>query len=118
MRTNDIIKSVALLKARGVRFLTVPPSYYEVVLEKAAQKQVTYKMKEDIEKLKELNILIDYDVNGYLLQIFTKPMTDRPTVYTEIIQRNNHNGFGHANFQSLFEALERDTLARNSKQGK
>jgi len=114
MSTKDIIKAVSTLKKRGVKFLPVPATYYQVISEKMLNKKVTYKMTEDFEKLKELNIMIDYDTNGYLLQIFTKPLTDRPTAYTEIIQRYNHNGFGHANFESLFDALERESQRRQT----
>ena len=72
------------------------------------------KVKEDLAKLQELKILIDYDDNGYLLQIFTKPMQDRPTVFLEIIQRNNHQGFGAGNFKALFECIELDQAARGN----
>ena len=74
----------------------------------------TLKVKEDLAKLQELKILIDYDDNGYLLQIFTKPMQDRPTVFLEIIQRNNHQGFGAGNFKALFECIELDQAARGN----
>lgn len=76
--------------------------------------QITLKVKEDLAKLQELKILIDYDDNGYLLQIFTKPMQDRPTVFLEIIQRNNHQGFGAGNFKALFECIELDQAARGN----
>ena len=75
---------------------------------------MTLKVKEDLAKLQELKILIDYDDNGYLLQIFTKPMQDRPTVFLEIIQRNNHQGFGAGNFKALFECIELDQAARGN----
>ena len=76
--------------------------------------QITLKVKEDLAKLQELKILIDYDDNGYLLQIFTKPMQDRPTVFLEVIQRNNHQGFGAGNFKALFECIELDQAARGN----
>ena len=76
--------------------------------------QITLKVKENLAKLQELKILIDYDDNGYLLQIFTKPMQDRPTVFLEVIQRNNHQGFGAGNFKALFECIELDQAARGN----
>ena len=76
--------------------------------------QITLKVKEDLAKLQELKILIDSDDNGYLLQIFTKPMQDRPTVFLEVIQRNNHQGFGAGNFKALFECIELDQAARGN----
>ena len=76
--------------------------------------QISLKVKEDLAKLQELKILIDCDDNGYLLQIFTKPMQDRPTVFLEVIQRNNHQGFGAGNFKALFECIELDQAARGN----
>lgn len=104
MRTEDIIDTVVKMKARGVLFLTIPPAYYDNLFKGLEKSGLD--VKEDLEKIRELNILIDYDDKGYLLQIFTKPVEDRPTVFFEIIQRRNHNGFGAGNFKSLFEALE------------
>ncbi|XP_013112990.2 4-hydroxyphenylpyruvate dioxygenase [Stomoxys calcitrans] len=104
LNTSDIIASIKNLKARGVEFLTIPSSYYEILTENLKHSRT--KVKEDMEVLKKLNILIDYDENGYLLQIFTKNMQDRPTVFLEVIQRHNHNGFGAGNFKSLFTAIE------------
>jgi len=108
----DIIKAVTALRARGLQFLVVPQSYYVALRE--ALKHSAVKVKEDLDILESLNILIDYDDNGYLLQIFTKPVEDRPTLFFEIIQRNNHNGFGAGNFKSLFEAIERDQAERGN----
>jgi len=108
----DIIKAVAALRARGLQFLVVPKSYYISLRE--ALKHSAVKVKEDLDLLESLNILIDYDDNGYLLQIFTKPVEDRPTLFFEIIQRNNHNGFGAGNFKSLFEAIEREQAERGN----
>ncbi|KAI9322380.1 4-hydroxyphenylpyruvate dioxygenase [Dichotomocladium elegans] len=108
INTSDIITSVSNLRKRGCDFLVVPPKYYDrlrVALQthnKVAKRPIT----EDIDMLQKLNILVDYDENGYLLQIFTRPLEDRPTLFVEIIQRKNHNGFGAGNFKSLFEALE------------
>lgn len=89
LNTNDIIAAIRNLRARGMEFLTIPDSYYEILTENLKQSRT--KVKEDMKILKELNILIDYDENGYLLQIFTKNMQDRPTVFLEVIQRHNHN---------------------------
>lgn len=108
IRTNDIITSVTNMRKRGCDFLVVPDKYYDrlraalAVHNKTAKKPVT----EDMDVLQKLNIMVDYDENGYLLQIFTRPLEDRPTLFVEIIQRHNHNGFGAGNFKSLFEALE------------
>lgn len=104
LRTEDIIASVSNLKARGVEFLSIPPAYYDQLRKKLSHSKV--KVAESLDTLQKLNILIDYDDNGYLLQIFTKPVEDRPTLFLEIIQRRNHNGFGAGNFKSLFEAIE------------
>ncbi|GAA5800040.1 4-hydroxyphenylpyruvate dioxygenase [Helicostylum pulchrum] len=108
INTNDIITSVTNMNQRGCNFLTIPGSYYEA-LRKALvthNKIAKIPILEDIDILQSLNILVDYDENGYLLQIFTKPLEDRPTLFVEVIQRNNHNGFGAGNFKSLFESLE------------
>jgi 4-hydroxyphenylpyruvate dioxygenase len=117
MRTNDIIHSVRQLRARGCTFLSVPHSYYEQLALKLEKSKVT--VKEDLKILEELQILVDYDDNGYLLQLFTKPVEDRPTLFYEIIQRENHQGFGAGNFKALFESIEREqgkrgTLDNNS----
>lgn len=112
LNTKDIITSVSQLRARGVRFLQVPKSYYINLREKLAVAPI--KVKEDLDTLEKLHILIDYDDKGYLLQIFTKPVEDRPTLFYEIIQRNNHHGFGAGNFKSLFEAIERDQEERGN----
>lgn len=88
LNTNDIITAITNLRARGVEFLTIPDAYYDVLRKQLAHSKV--QVKEDLKKLQELQILIDYDDNGYLLQIFTKNMQDRPTVFLEVIQRNNH----------------------------
>ncbi|XP_059829135.1 4-hydroxyphenylpyruvate dioxygenase isoform X2 [Hypanus sabinus] len=112
LNTSDIIQSVTNLKSRGTEFLNTPDSYYNQLKEKL--KTAKIKVQEDLKKLQELKILIDYDENGYLLQIFTKPVQDRPTLFLEVIQRHNHNGFGAGNFQSLFEAIENDQEARGN----
>ena len=100
--TNDIIKTVTELKNRGVDFLEVPSSYYDDLLMRVG------KIDEEIEPLKALSILVDRDEEGYLLQIFTKPVEDRPTLFFEIIQRKGAISFGKGNFKALFEAIERE----------
>lgn len=112
LNTKDIIQAVKHLKSRGVRFLAAPKTYYSSLREKLAVSPV--KVKEDLTELEKLNILIDYDDKGYLLQIFTKPVQDRPTLFYEIIQRNNHQGFGAGNFKSLFEAIEQEQAERGN----
>lgn len=113
MRTEDIITSIERMKARGVIFLDkIPDTYYDNLrlgLEKAGTK-----VAEDIDTLQKLKILVDYDDKGYLLQIFTKPLEDRPTLFMEVIQRRNHQGFGAGNFKALFEAIEADQAARGN----
>jgi len=112
LATDDIIHSVTQLRARGLKFLTVPKTYYTTLKEKLKVSPIS--VKEDLAKLEELNILIDYDDKGYLLQIFTKCVEDRPTLFLEIIQRNNHQGFGAGNFKSLFESIEKDQAERGN----
>jgi len=112
MNTHDIIESVTQLKARGLKFLQAPKSYYRNLKEKLALSPI--KVTEDIDILEKLNILIDYDDKGYLLQIFTKCVEDRPTLFLEVIQRHNHFGFGAGNFKSLFEAIEHDQEERGN----
>lgn len=106
--TNNILHTVAELRSRGVEFLHVPDTYYETVLERVGE------IKEDLEELRKLNILIDRDDEGYLLQIFTKPVQDRPTVFYEIIQRRGAQSFGKGNFKALFEAIEREQERRGN----
>lgn len=112
LNTSDIIKAIVNLKARGMEFLAAPDNYYDSLREKL--KTAKIKVKEDLKTLQELKILVDYDDKGYLLQIFTKPVQDRPTLFLEVIQRNNHFGFGAGNFKSLFEAIEKDQDARGN----
>ena len=106
--TDDIIKSISTLKSNGVEFLDIPVTYYDDL-----QKRVGI-IDEDINKLKELNILVDKDDSGYLLQIFTKPLQDRPTLFLEIIQRKGSQGFGQGNFQALFESIEKAQKERGN----
>ncbi|OCL06685.1 4-hydroxyphenylpyruvate dioxygenase [Glonium stellatum] len=112
LRTNDIIRDITNLKARGVEFIKVPETYYDAM--KLRLKRQGMVLNEDFETLKSLDILIDFDEGGYLLQLFTKHLMDRPTVFIEIIQRNNFSGFGAGNFKSLFEAIEREQAARGN----
>ncbi|GFT59616.1 4-hydroxyphenylpyruvate dioxygenase [Nephila pilipes] len=112
LNTKDIIKAISNLRARGMEFLSIPDTYYKTLKEKLKTSKV--KITEDMSELQKLNILIDYDDNGYLLQIFTKPMQDRPTLFLEVIQRHNHQGFGAGNFKALFEAIELDQAERGN----
>lgn len=107
--TKDIIHTVTELKKRGVEFLSAPPNaYYEMIPERVGT------IDEDLKKLQELGILIDRDEEGYLLQIFTKPVEDRPTLFYEIIERHGAQSFGAGNFKALFEALEREQARRGN----
>lgn len=107
--THDIITTVRAMKERGVEFLSAPPkAYYETLLDRVG------KIDEDIAPLEELGILVDYDEEGYLLQIFTKPVQDRPTLFFEIIQRKGAQSFGAGNFKALFESLEREQELRGN----
>jgi hypothetical protein len=130
-RTTDIITAIRNLKARGMDFIKVPETYY--VSMKQRLEAAGMKLNEDFDVLASLDILIDFDEGGYLLQLFTKVspnrrswtwakdwlvnsqhVLDRPTVFIEIIQRNNFDGFGAGNFKSLFEAIEREQEARGN----
>lgn len=106
--TDDIIETVKQLRARGTEFLYVPETYYEDVLSRVGT------IEEDLAALREQNILIDRDEEGYLLQIFTKPIQDRPTVFFEIIERNGAKSFGKGNFKALFESIEREQALRGN----
>ncbi|GAA4116660.1 4-hydroxyphenylpyruvate dioxygenase [Aquimarina addita] len=108
LATDNIIETVTALQNRGVEFLTVPASYYDTVLDRVGE------IDEDLQPLKELGILIDRDDEGYLLQIFTKPVLDRPTMFFEIIQRKGAQSFGKGNFKALFEAIEREQEERGT----
>jgi len=108
LATNNIIETVSALQSRGVEFLKIPASYYDTVLDRVGA------IDEDLLPLKELGILIDRDEEGYLLQIFSKPVEDRPTLFFEIIQRKGAKSFGKGNFKALFEALEREQEARGN----
>ena len=111
--TDDILKTVADLRSRGIEFLSTPPqSYYDAIPERLGKHMEI--MKEDIGELAKLGIMIDADEEGYLLQIFTKPVEDRPTLFFEIIQRMGARGFGAGNFKALFESIEREQEARGT----
>jgi len=106
--TNDIVKTVTDLQSRGVEFLKIPTTYYDTLPERVGH------IDEDLEPLARLGILVDRDNEGYLLQIFTKPVEDRPTLFFEIIQRKGAKSFGKGNFKALFEALEKEQEARGN----
>ena len=106
--TDNIIDTVKKMQERGVEFLHVPKSYYDTVLNRVGE------IDEKIDKLKELSILVDRDDEGYLLQIFTKPIQDRPTLFFEIIQRKGAQSFGKGNFKALFEAIEDEQRKRGT----
>ena len=106
--TDDIVGTVRALRNRGVEFLRVPNSYYQTVLDRVGH------IDEDIASLQELGVLIDRDDEGYLLQIFTKPIEPRPTLFFEIIQRKGAQSFGKGNFKALFEAIEREQAVRGT----
>jgi 4-hydroxyphenylpyruvate dioxygenase len=106
--TRDIVKTVEQLEARGIEFLATPDSYYDEAPGRVGE------IAEDFEDLKRLGILVDRDDEGYLLQIFTKPIGDRPTVFLEVIERHGARGFGDGNFKALFEAIEREQAVRGN----
>ena len=111
--TDDIISTVSKLKSRGIEFLSTPPEeYYNAV--PGRLEEYSHELREDIEILKGLGIMIDADEEGYLLQIFTKPIEDRPTLFFEIIQRMGAKGFGAGNFKALFESIEREQASRGT----
>ena len=108
LSTKNIIKTVKKLRSNGVEFLPTPPSYYDTLSERVGH------LQENINILAELGILVDSDENGYMLQIFTKPIQDRPTLFYEIIQRKGSNSFGKGNFRALFESIEREQALRGN----
>ena len=112
--TPDIVTAVSALRARGVQFIDVPATYYATMRDRLKREPRAWHLREDLDTIERLNILIDYDEAGYLLQLFTKPLMDRPTVFIEIIQRCNFDGFGAGNFKSLFEAIEREQAERGN----
>ena len=108
LATNNIVETVSELQHRGIEFLKVPSTYYDDLLDRVGH------IDEDLQPLKELGILVDRDDEGYLLQIFTKPVEDRPTLFFEIIQRKGAKSFGKGNFKALFEAIEREQELRGN----
>ncbi|WP_069773391.1 MULTISPECIES: 4-hydroxyphenylpyruvate dioxygenase [unclassified Streptomyces] len=108
LNSNDIVQTVRTMRAAGVQFLDTPDSYYDTLGEWAGETRVP------VETLRELKILVDRDEDGYLLQIFTKPVQDKPTVFFEIIERHGSMGFGKGNFKALFEAIEREQAKRGN----
>jgi len=108
MNTNDIVSTVSELKNRGVEFLRVPTTYYDELEGRVG------KIDENIDDLRELGVLVDRDDDGYLLQLFSKPVEDRPTLFFEIIQRKGAKSFGKGNFKALFEAIEREQELRGT----
>ncbi len=108
MSTGDILTTVGTLMDRGIEFLRVPDAYYKILPERVGE------IKEPLEKIKELGILVDRDDEGYLLQVFSKPIQDRPTLFLEVIQRHGSRGFGKGNFKALFEALEQEQAKRGN----
>jgi len=108
LATNDIVATIKELMSRGVEFLRVPTTYYDDLMSRVGH------IDEDLEPLKELGILVDRDNEGYLLQLFSKPVEDRPTLFFEIIQRKGAKSFGKGNFKALFEAMEREQALRGN----
>jgi 4-hydroxyphenylpyruvate dioxygenase len=108
LSTTNIVRTVDELKQRGVEFLPIPESYYHEVPERVGE------IEEDLADLSRLGILVDRDDEGYLLQIFSKPVGDRPTLFFEVIERHGARGFGDGNFKALFEALEREQERRGN----
>jgi 4-hydroxyphenylpyruvate dioxygenase len=108
MATDDVVRTVSELRRRGVEFLQVPTTYYDDLEDRVGQ------IDEDLGSLRDLGILVDRDDEGYLLQIFTRPVQDRPTVFYEIIQRKGARSFGKGNFKALFEAIEREQALRGT----
>ncbi|MBS1911285.1 MAG: 4-hydroxyphenylpyruvate dioxygenase [Bacteroidetes bacterium] len=108
MESTNILETIAKMRANGVEFISVPEAYYSDLVERVGA------IQEDVAELKALNILVDVDDKGYMLQIFTKPVEDRPTLFFEIIQRRGGESFGKGNFKALFEAIERDQAERGN----
>jgi 4-hydroxyphenylpyruvate dioxygenase len=108
MATGDILKTVTVLRERGIEFLRVPDTYYEVLPDRVGE------IDEDLKAIHELGILVDRDDEGYLLQIFSRPIQDRPTMFIEVIQRHGAQGFGKGNFKALFESIEMEQERRGN----
>jgi 4-hydroxyphenylpyruvate dioxygenase len=112
LNTKDIISAITALRERGLEFLSIPDSYYDNLRERL--KASNFHIAEDLDKLQKLKILVDFDETGYLLQIFSKPCQDRPTLFLEVIQRHGHQGFGAGNFKALFESIEAEQNERGN----
>ncbi len=112
LNTDNIMVAIPALRARGVEFLVIPPKYYQNL--RLRLKKSTVVIAEDLDEIEKHGILVDFDDKGYLLQLFTKPVEDRPTLFFEIIQRRNLSGFGAGNFKALFESIEREQEARGN----
>jgi 4-hydroxyphenylpyruvate dioxygenase len=108
LQTGDILETMAQLRANGIEFLRVPDTYYDLLPERVGE------IKEPLELIRELGILVDKDDEGYLLQVFTRPIQDRPTMFVEVIQRRGSRGFGKGNFKALFESLELEQEKRGN----
>ncbi|MDX2162652.1 MAG: 4-hydroxyphenylpyruvate dioxygenase [bacterium] len=108
LQTGDILKTVRILKARGIEFLRVPDEYYDLLPDRVGQ------IDQDLAQIRDLGILVDRDDEGYLLQIFSKPLQDRPTMFIEVIERHGSQGFGKGNFKALFEAIELEQQRRGN----
>ena len=106
--TGDILETIIKLRENGVEFLEVPDSYYDMLEDRVGR------IDESLDTIRDLRILVDRDDEGYLLQLFTKPVEDRPTLFYEIIQRKGSQGFGFGNFKALFEAIEREQALRGN----
>lgn len=119
-RCKDILTTVKNLRERGAEFIDVPSTYYEALrsrldtVESEINTKRQWKLREDLNEVERMKILIDFDEGGYLLQIFSKPVLDRPTVFVEIIQRENFEGFGAGNFKGLFEAIQLEQARRGN----
>lgn len=114
LKTNNILQTVQNMRSRGVEFISVPATYYTTMKARMKSSALRWELKESFEEIQRLNVLVDFDEGGYLLQLFTKPLLDRPTVFVEIIQREGFEGFGAGNFRSLFEAIEREQAERGN----
>jgi 4-hydroxyphenylpyruvate dioxygenase len=108
LSTGDILETITELRRRGVEFLQVPDAYYEAIPDRVGR------IQEDLARIRDLRILVDRDEQGYLLQLFTRPVEDRPTLFLEIIQRRGSQGFGKGNFRALFESIEREQARRGN----
>ena len=108
LRTNDIVATVTRLRANGVEFLDVPDTYYDSLADRVGV------IAQDLDAVRRLRILVDRDQDGYLLQLFTKPVEDRPTLFFEIIERDGSRGFGKGNFKALFQAIEAEQARRGN----